>query len=416
MTGTYPITDVQDAYDAAAQGTLAVGNQTLNYETTATLLGMRQVNVYAVGPKVVQRWEINSEGSIAGVQNAAVEVSAVLDRTTAPVFSYAAFGISDACDPPGLTFGGDSSTDSYDSSTTGCSGATIDTSCGLDPDSGGNIGTNGSMDVIGGSVEINGSLSTPRAGVGSCEENAAIDNPDVLLGDDPLIQLPQTLEFEDPAFPTPTPILTNQTLPNNSFTCPLIPGCSPRVPQQKNKFNLAPSCVTGPCPAGSTTYGNLSGGGGADKEIHLSAGTYNINSLDLGAQLTVIIDSGPVILNIAGCATLNADSTDCATYLDAPLSTNGGSFTNASMDSSDLQIRYAGTGELQMRGTSGLAAVVYAPNAHFETVGTTDFYGAVIANTVDLTGTANIHYDRALENFDLTLGNFILQAFTWKKF
>ncbi|MBI3934374.1 MAG: pilus assembly PilX N-terminal domain-containing protein [Acidobacteria bacterium] len=409
ITDNYPapLAAEQDAFDAGAQDALAAGNQTVNYETSARLLTMRQINVYAVGPNVIQRWEIASKGSIGGIQNALVEVSAVLDRTTAPAFSYAAFGTSEECDPPGLTFGGNSNTDSYDSGDydpTTCSDVTDSLTCGALENSGGNLGTNGSLDVVGGSVTIHGSLSTPRTGTGSCEEDFATDNPDALEADEPLVQLTQLPEFEDPAFPNPTPLLVDQTLPNNGVICPAIVGCTGL---SKNNFALAPG-----------TYGNLSGGGGAAKTIHLSAGTYNINSLDLGGNVTVIIDNGPVILNIAGCVSFNGDvpPTGCAAYMDTPLATNGGSFTNDSMVASDLQIWYAGEGNLEMAGTSGLAAVVYAPSAHFETVGTTDFYGAVIAHTIDLTGTANIHYDRALENGDVILGSYMLQAFTWKKF
>ncbi|MBI4480449.1 MAG: pilus assembly PilX N-terminal domain-containing protein [Acidobacteria bacterium] len=422
ITSNYPdlLADVQDAYDAASQGALTAGNQAVAYETSAVLLGMRQIPITgSLTPKVFQRWEITSKGSLDGIEDAEVEVSAILDQTTDPTYGYALKGLSEQCDPPGLVFGGNTMTDSYDStpnyvgmpgydaSQPTCNPAfpVTATNCARH-DSDGNVATYGSMETQGGTVDINGSLSTPRTGVGECGINNAVDNPDVL--EDGLIQLTQTPEMEDPDFPTlPTPLLANQTLPNNASTCPLIAGCTPTVPPAKNKFNLAPGA-----------YGNISGGGGANKEIHLSAGTYNINSLDLGSNVTVVIDNGPVILNISGCTSFNTDvpPTACDAYMAAPLTTTGGSFTNASMDPSNLQILYAGEGELQLRGTSGLAAVVYAPSAHVETVGTTDFYGSIVGYTIDMTGTSAVHYDRALENGAQSPGPFMMQGFTWKKF
>ena len=420
VADNYPNGTVQAAYLAAAQGTLDAGNQVVTYETSAVLLGMRALPITgSINPKLFQRWEIASKGTIAGIENAEVEVSAILDQTTDPTYGYTLKGLSEQCDPPGLVFGGNTMTDSYDSTPNyvGMPGydptaPTCDpafpvtaANCALQ-ESDGNVATYGSMETQGGTVDINGSLSTPRTGVGDCGVNNGVDNPDVL--EDGVVELTQTPPMRDPDFPTlPTPLLVAQTLPNNALTCPLIVGCSARVPPEKNKFNLAPGA-----------YGDLSGGGGAAKEIHLSAGTYNINSLDLGANVTVVIDNGPVILNISGCTSFNADvpPTACAAYMAAPLTTTGGSFTNASMDPSNLQILYAGEGELQLRGTSVLAAMIYAPSAHVETVGTTDFYGAIVAYTIDMTGTSAVHYDRSLENGAVSPGPFLLQGFTWKKF
>jgi hypothetical protein len=416
--GTYPDAAVQDAFEAAAQGTIDAGTpgtagyQQMTYETSATLLSQRKVDFFAIGEKMIERWEIASRGSIAGIEDAEVEVSAILDRTVQPTFGYAAFGVSEGCTPPGLQFGGNSSTNSYDSrdyDTTACAGPpSASPTCGSVQADGGNVGTNGSMDVIGGSVTIGGTLSTPRTGVGSCAQNAAIDNPNVLLEDeDSIIELPQAIEFPDPDFPNPAPPLSAQTLPNSS-TCPLIFGCSPWTPPTTGVFKLAPG-----------DYGNIAGGPGGSKTIHLEGGgTYNINSLSLGSQVNVVIDCcGGVVINLTGCTAYSGSpATSCSTYMAAPLTTSGGSFTNSSYASTDLQILYGGPGTLQLRGNSGLAATVYAPNAHVETVGTTDFYGAVIGNTIDWTGTANLHYDRALEDDAMSPGPFMLQGFTWKKF
>ena len=397
-SGTYPVSAVQDAFDAAGQGTLPAGYQSMNYETTAELLSLKPlgINPFTGADNNALRWRITSEGSLTGVQGATVEVAAILDQPVAPLFPYAAFGTSDLCSPPGLAFGGNSNTDSYDSRLYAPPGPP-NAADGLLP-SGGDVGTNGFLDT-GGSVTIHGSLSTPRTGVGACAEGNATNNPDVIA--DGINELPQIVTYPTPPFPSPAPPLTDQTFANNQ-PCPAsIPvGCTLL---SKNNYLLAPG-----------QYGNLSGG--SSTVIHLSAGTYNINSLSFGAQLTVVLDGAPVILNIAGCATVNGGLTACSTSLATPISSTGGGFTNLSYNAADLQISYSGSGTLQLRGNSGLAAVVYAPNASITMVGTTDLWGSIIGRSVDLTGTPEIHYDRALGGQFYWPGQYMLQNFTWKKF
>lgn len=421
----------QTAFAAAAQGTLDMDTVAMTYETTATLLAMRNPTLHGIGKRVLQRWNITSKGSLVGNENAEVEVSAILDRTTQPTFGYAAFGISKGCGgagpaegvdgavpkgvqsgPFGLQFGGATMTNSYNSNSVAdgegaCNAgyySLSSTNCAL-RDTGGNIGTNGSLNVVGGSVDINGTLSSPRAGVGACDAGYAVDNPDVL--EEGLVHLPQELVYPNPDFPPVDNPISTDTLPN-STTCPLIPGCTRIVPATKGFFNLAPG-----------TYGNIAGGPGGAKEIRLSQpGVYNFNSLSLGSQVTVRVmpGAGGVTINISGCLTYAVGNTACTTYLPTPISTTGGSFANNTLDATELTINYAGPGTLQMRGNSGLAAAIYAPSARVESVGTADFYGSVIANEVDWTGTSNIHYDRALEGKGISYGPWMMQGFTWKKF
>ena len=435
--------DVLGDYDAAAQGSITAGNQMLTYETSARLVGMRQVTLYGSGtPKVLQRWEISSKGSLNGIENAEVEVSAILDHTAQPTFGFAAFGTSDTCTPVGLTFDGNTLTDSYNSHSAdpGIDEGPCDPTlplaidnCAWWEDAGGNIGTFGALDTNG-SVDINGTLATPREGEGSCEEGFAVDNPDVLLdGEDGIVPLPETVEFPPPEFPIPTPPIVAQSLPNNVLTClgfAVAGSCQTIAPLPTNKFRLLPTCATQPCdPLTSPfVYGEVDGGPGAAKEIHLIPGVYNFNKIIMGSNLKVYIDPvpgssppvyGTVTINIAGCDTYNATGDACATYDPEPLSASlGGAsgFVTPTLDASLLQIQYAGTGELGLKGNGSLAAVVYAPNARVESVGNAAFYGSVIGHEIDWTGTAAIHYDRALENEAISYGPWMLQGFTWKKF
>jgi hypothetical protein len=47
-------------------------------------------------------------------------------------------------------------------------------------------------------------------------------------------------------------------------------------------------------------------------------------------------------------------------------------------------------------GSSALTARVYAPNADIHMGGSTDFYGSMVGNRLEFSGTPGIHYDEAL--------------------
>ena len=159
----YPVGSVVTAFTAAAHGTLTGGHVT-TYDARAFLISMRQVTVYgSTTPVTVQTWRIVGRGTIAGPRTAQVEVEAILERQVTPMFNYAAFAVDNGCGA--LSWSGGGSTDSYDSSEVVGGVATFSAS-------GGNVGTNGNLDQNGGPTIIQGSLSTPRSGVGACATGA----------------------------------------------------------------------------------------------------------------------------------------------------------------------------------------------------------------------------------------------------
>jgi hypothetical protein len=159
IASNYPIASVQTAFSAAVQGSLASGTTTVNYVQTATLLAMQVINVYGGGAKTIQTWQIVSDGSITAGRTAQVEVTAVIETQPSPAELYAAFGTSGGCGA--LNFNGkNTSTDSYDSSIPFIGAPTLSLS-------GGAVGTNGNLSQ-GGGATVNGALSSPRVGVGSC--------------------------------------------------------------------------------------------------------------------------------------------------------------------------------------------------------------------------------------------------------
>jgi hypothetical protein len=53
---------------------------------------------------------------------------------------------------------------------------------------------------------------------------------------------------------------------------------------------------------------------------------------------------------------------------------------------------------LDIRGTSYLSAVIFAPNANITVNGTGDTYGSIVGNRVDMVGSGNFHQDLSLAN------------------
>lgn len=382
VASNYPVSEVRSAFQTAAQGSLAAGSTTVQYAPYATLLSMRQVSTYGGTAVTVQTWQITSTGTISAARTAQVEVSSVLERHITPAYSYAAFATSGNCGA--LGFSGGVVTDSYDSQNIQMQDGHVVTQL-----SGGNVGTNGNLTVSGSGTTVNGTLSTPRTGVGNCNNGA----PDALTesGDATvtggIIQLPQSVSLAAPSPPSPLPPTDNINI-SGGDTCGPISGCSNGLP---SGLQLAPG-----------TYGNISLTGGAT--LHLGAGTYAINSISLAGNSTLIIDSGPVILNVAG------------QNQNTPVDLTGGTVVNASLDPSNLQIPYAGTGTIKVSGGSQNAALVYAPSASTQLSGGSDFFGSIIASTLSVSGGTAIHYDRRLANEFFTVGNYMLGSFTWKKY
>ena len=365
VPSNYPVGTTQTAFKAAVFGNLPLGGISAGYSASAKLMSMKQMTAYGTGtPTIVQTWQIIGDGTTGGSRPATVEVTAVLEQQTQAFNVYGMFATSNNCGA--LTFAGGVTTDSYDSSSMTMSGGHPVTQA-ID----GNVGTNGNLTEGGGSV-VNGSLSTPRTGVGHCS-SGAVDgltengNATVTGG---MVQLPQAVSFVSPALPNPLPPTTSNSYNSNT--------------------TLAPG-----------TFGDITVTAGAT--LHLSAGTYNINSITLVGNSTVVIDSGPVVMNVVG------------TGQGTPVDFSGGSVSNPSFIPKNLQIQYAGTGGIKITGGASTALMVYAPNAAASLVGGAGVYGSIMAATIDDHGGTAVHYDRDLPTEFFTSWNSMLSSFSWKK-
>ncbi len=375
----YPNAAVAGDFAAKVPGTLTQGFGAVSYTASARLLSMRQVQLAGVsGPaafKIIQTWQIIADGNIKSVRNAQVEVSAVLEQQGTPLFMYAAFATNNDCGA--LDFSGGAKTNSYDSA-------------GLNPVTGqpvimdayGNVGSNGNLNENGSGTTIYGSMSTPRTGVGKCAVGgvtAWTDNGGALVTGGFKL-LPQPVVYPTPVDPPP------------------------------NSNNISGTQTLGPCVASPCTYGdiNINGNG----TITLYPGTYNINSLSEQGQGTIVIAPDPVT-HQPGQVILNVTGNGQSTAVDL----TGGGMTNPSYDPSLLQINYAGTGKISLKGGATSSAVVNAPNAtiSFNSAGG-EWYGAVIGAYIKDAGGMTLSYDRHLQKKLYNVSNYMLDSFSWSKY
>jgi hypothetical protein len=388
----YPLAGVVTAFQAASSGTLAVGNGVVTYSARATLLGMRQIPDGITGDMLtLQTWEITGVGRrAAGLGSGEVEVTAVIDRTTRPVFSYAAFATSDGCNA--LSFTGNASTRSYDSRVPVAPGSAPVTTSGD-----GHVGSNGNLSG-GGSADINGTLSTPMTGVGVCTAANVTAATVAGLGtvSEGLIQLPQPVEFPTPDPPDPMPPTTSLSI--NSNSCPA--GFGGICTSGGSQTTWTPSGTT------PVLMGDVSVTAGAT--LYLKAGTYHMNSLSISGTSKIVVDSasgGAVKIVLAGQGSVTK-----------VLDVTGNGISNDTWDPALLRFEYHGDKLIEMDGNGNTSAIIYAPEATGRFWGNADFFGSVIMRDMEFGGNTRISYDRALQQSYVTAGNPVMTTFTWRTF
>jgi Tfp pilus assembly protein PilX len=391
VSANYPTTSVQTAFNAALQNQPVSGMEApANYSVAATLLHMRMVRGMDGASVPVQTWRVISQGRLNSARAAKVQLSADLQTPTGPIFQYAAFGDAPVC--ASVHSGGNGTTDSYDSSVGPYSVSQSNTD--------GNLGSNGNIWVEGTSTHLHGSVQTPLSdSPGACNAGS----PDALsingspTIDGGLVPLPAPLVFPTPPPPSPLPPTTSYSVQggNPCGTGPsALPGCSsaggPSAP-----VTFAPGL-----------YGNITVN---NKLVHVSSGTYTFNQLLLAGGAEIIVDSGPVVIQLAGQSLSGTPP--------VVLDMAGGSFvSNPTGNAANFYIVYGGTAEVHMRGSSDAYGVVYAPNSNVSVFGSSHWYGSILGNTVDVSGGVNLHYDRNLSSEFYITGALRAMSFSWNKF
>jgi hypothetical protein len=250
---------------------------------------------------------------------------------------------------------------------------------------------------LGATTTINGSLSTPRSGVGTCSAGnvTALTSTGGATVTDGITQLSQAVSYPTPPDPSPLPPTTNQSFSKNS-------GCPAGVSYCTAQAGVGET-IHPPTATTEVTLGNVNISGGAT--LHLSAGIYIVNSISMTGSSSIVLDgTGPVIFKVAG---VNQTT---------PIDLTGGTISNSTYQPQALQFLYGGTGNVKLSGGTASSALVYAPNASVSFTGGADFYGAVVAGKITDMGGASIHYDQNLNNSATTAGNPVMEAFNWQSY
>jgi hypothetical protein len=413
LTSNYPNSSVASAFTTAAQGTLAVNKSgttsngalgTVSFGAYAVLMSMRSYNGYGTSTLTVQTWQIVSDGA-AGPTSAlaTVEVMASFEKAVVPAETFAVFATDTHCGA--ITYIGNGQTDSYNSGNAlGGNGKPVISQ------SGGSVGTNGNLN-LGGTVEVYGNLSSPRTGVGTCEEGAitALTDPhDHLHGD--LIHLPQPKLYPDPVIEDPG-IVPDLDLSSIGSGLTGLSNCNTKM----GVFGWT-------CQAGAGAYNGywiLTPG---------ASNTLNCGNLNLGSNTNIVIGGGSttnVVINANSFYTAGNTSlaiTNGTTTMKLrgvgvdPVMDMQGNFSTTAFDPSKLQVMYAGTGTLKLRGNNELAATIYAPNSYVDMSSSYDVYGSILAGRYNNSGGATVHYDTALASKYYTISNPFMSTFTWRKY
>ncbi|MBI2267446.1 MAG: pilus assembly PilX N-terminal domain-containing protein [Armatimonadetes bacterium] len=328
---------------------LSLANAQYTVTIYNNLTGTSDLVVPGVGTIPMREAYVHSEGQAGPVLlNGQRRVKRVLKvylyKLPGNLFPYAAFG------DQGVTMGGGATTDSFNSSV----GNYASTQASVD----GDIGTNGTSVNI---ISLGGTTTTV--------------NGDVAVG---VGGVPATaIRTTGGASYSSSSVLTSP-VPMDSVQAP-------------TGTSLGDQSINGTVTLPPGIYGSLTATGGAN--VTLTSGTYVFTTLSLSgsAQLNISVSGDPVIIYILG------DGSDATKDLDL----GGGGLMNTSQDSTKCIILGTdGCTRVEVAGGADAYYAVYAPKADMTVTGGGDVYGSLIGKTITNTGGADIHYDKALENYD----------------
>lgn len=143
-------------------------------------------------------------------------------------------------------------------------------------------------------------------------------------------------------------------------------------------------------PADGSCYSSLTLPNGCS--IVLGAGTYYINGqLSFGQNASINMPSLAVLGS--GKVTIH--------FLSMPVSggrsiINANNAVNSTAPPSRMEWNYWGTTQLRLNGNSNFAMALWAPYALVELQGNTNYYGALLAQSLRSTGNANMIYDESM--------------------
>lgn len=299
-----------------------------------------------------------STGTVGNIGNAATQrIGCLLVLGGGPLFKYAAFGVN------GVSLGGTSAVeDSFSSSATGGYTASQQNSHA-------DVGTNATAPD---SVSYSGhAVNYGNVFVGPGGTSSAVDgtSPTNFTGTVQPLAVPFTVPMPDPN---------------------MLPGTTDVSYGTHVTTTLAPGA-----------YRNMTTGSQCDISLQPGGTYYFSGDVKLGAGSNLIIPSttglNPVKI-----------------YVDGSWDSGGGSIVNESANTSNFQLYgTASCTSVTINGGNDAYMVVDAPNANVIVQGNSAIFGAVIGNTVNVQGSAAIHFDRDLLNNPVTRPALFPRA--WKR-
>ncbi|HEY4712558.1 MAG TPA: hypothetical protein VIH69_07815, partial [Dehalococcoidia bacterium] len=131
----------------------------------------------------------------------------------------------------------------------------------------------------------------------------------------------------------------------------------------------------------NSANGQLRGTGSAN--VTLANGTYCFSSVDLAGQSTLTVNGSVKI------------------YLTADSNFTGGGVVNTTGLPENLQIfsLFSSSSQgISVSGGSQTAMAIYAPDCRVALSGGSNFYGAIVGKSIDISGGTAFHYDKRLED------------------
>jgi Tfp pilus assembly protein PilX len=407
VTANYPDSTVRSAYNTALSSQAIPGVPNATFSTYATLIRMTPGSAASWlgggASGIPQTWQITSQGNFSGVSAATVQVVATYESIGKPIFLYGVAGDGTAC--PTVNFSG-GIMNSWNSAN-GTYAATQQAS-------GGNIGSNGNVTLTGGSTAIDGTIySELNTTIGSsCTDgvtNGSGSTPTVNM-------LSSALSYAAPAAPSPMTPTTNLNINSNTCWSGSPAGCSVSSSATECGVGNTPCVILAPNspPSASTNYGDIT----SNSRVHLSAGTYYINSLSLNGG-SITLDSYPVVINLGGNGVSSGGT--LFTSNSSTVINSGGIPANLQIVSAccltgSPPVQMANPPVITMNSSSAMYAVVYAPNSYVHITGSSQFLGAVVSQKATSDSSGGFHYDLALQNSLLQVGSFGPVGFSWSKF
>lgn len=133
----------------------------------------------------------------------------------------------------------------------------------------------------------------------------------------------------------------------------------------------------------------------------IPAGNYHYEEIALSSSAVLVISGNTNIyisekISITGAAKIVAGS-NVKFYIMGDANFGGQGIINSSGLPSDLQIYGLGSGTtINYSGGNDFYGTIYAPECAVSTGGNSSIYGAIVGNTVTLSGTGSLHYDEKL--------------------